>query len=163
MIVPGLVCIKNDGTRMPTKRRHLCLHERMQRQRLEDVVQLAGALNLEDADVGPLSNDPPEMRPLALTLEVGRALVLQRAKPFELFGIDSVRGPNFDEDMEQQGSPLSKREADASAPRGPLARNRIDQSAATGLAPVSACRKTNAYSDADCWFCPVSSLPSLTT
>ena len=87
---------------MPAKRRHLCLHERMQRQRLEDLVQLARALDPEDTDVGPLPDDPPEMEPLALTLQLGRALVLKRAQPLDLLGIHSERRPDGDGDMKQQ-------------------------------------------------------------
>jgi hypothetical protein len=86
---------------MPAKRCHLCLHERMQRQRLEDLVQLARALDPEDTDVGPLANDPPEMKPLALTLQLSRALVLKRAQALDLLGIRSERGPDGDGDMKQ--------------------------------------------------------------
>jgi hypothetical protein len=75
----------------------------MERQRLEDLVEFAGALDPENADVGPLANDSPEMKPLALTLQVGGALVLQRAKALDFLRINSVGRPDFDEDVEQQG------------------------------------------------------------
>ena len=66
-------------------------------------MELARTLDLEDADVGPFANNPPEVQPLALMLKVGSALVLKRAKAFDLFRINPVRGPDSDEDVEQQG------------------------------------------------------------
>src|SRR5271154_6234171 len=108
---------------------------------LEDLVQLARALDPEDTDVGPLANDPPEMKPLALTLQLSRALMLKRAEPLDLLGIPSGRRSDGDGHMKQQAS------------YSPQARTgtcliRSGQSAETGLAPVNACRKTSAYSDA---------------
>jgi len=49
-----------------------------------------------------LANDPPEMKPLALTLQLGRALVLKRAQPLDLLGIHSERRPDGNGDMKQQ-------------------------------------------------------------
>jgi hypothetical protein len=43
------------------------------------------------------------MKPLALTLQLGRAFVLEDAKPLDLFRIRSVRRPDGDEDVKQQG------------------------------------------------------------
>jgi hypothetical protein len=100
--VLGLVRIKNDGTWMTTKRRHLCFHEGMQRQRLQDLMKFARALDPENTDVGPLANDSPEMKPLALTLQLGRALVLKRAQALDLLGIHSERCPDGNGDMKQQ-------------------------------------------------------------
>lgn len=65
-------------------------------------MQLAGALDPEDTDVGPLANNSPEMKPLALTLQLSRALVLKRAQALDLLGIRSERRPNGDSDMKQQ-------------------------------------------------------------
>lgn len=65
-------------------------------------MQLAGALDPEDTDVGPLANDSPEMKPLALTLQLSRALVLKRTQALDLLGIRSERRPNGDSDMKQQ-------------------------------------------------------------
>ena len=82
---------------MPAESGHLRL------QRLEDLVEFAGALNTENADVGPLADGTPKMEPLALTLKVGGALVLQLTKSLDLSGISSLRGPDGDEDVELQG------------------------------------------------------------
>jgi hypothetical protein len=75
----------------------------MQRQGLEDLVQLARAVDPEDTDVGPLANDPPEMKPLALALQLSGALVLKRAQALDLLGIRSERRSDGDGDMKQQG------------------------------------------------------------
>jgi hypothetical protein len=53
-------------------------------------------------DVGRLANDPPEMKPLALTLQLSRAFVLKRAQALDLLGVRSERRPNGDGDMKQQ-------------------------------------------------------------
>jgi hypothetical protein len=126
-------------------------------------VELARTLDPEDTDVGPLAHNPPEVQPLALTLQVSGVLVLKRAKAFDLFRINPCGGLTAMRTWNSKADSLVSENWNASPTPGPLALDRIDQSAATGLAPVSACKKTSAYSDADCWFCPVRSLPSFTT
>jgi hypothetical protein len=66
-------------------------------------MEFARALDFEDADVGPLADDPPEMKPLALTLQLGRAFALEDARPLDLFRIRSVQRLDGDEDVKQQG------------------------------------------------------------
>jgi hypothetical protein len=65
-------------------------------------VQLARALDPEDTDVGPLANDSPKMKPLALTLQLGCSLVFERAEPFDFPRICSERRSDGNVDMKQQ-------------------------------------------------------------
>jgi hypothetical protein len=79
-------------------------------------VELARTLDAEDRDVGPLANDPPEMKPLALTLQLSRAFMLERAQAFNLVWIDSGRRPDGDGDMKQQDlTPYKRRSKQVSA------------------------------------------------
>src|SRR5215471_14139791 len=59
-----------DRRRMPAERRHLHLHEGIERQARQDVVKLGVALDIKDADVRVVADDAPDVAPLAGTLEL---------------------------------------------------------------------------------------------
>ena len=84
---------------MSAERRHLGLHVGMQRQETPGSREARRALDPEDADVRPLADDAPEMEPFALTLQLGRTFVLERAEPFDSSGSAPVRRPDSDEDV----------------------------------------------------------------
>jgi hypothetical protein len=102
-------------------------HVRTQGQRLQDVVQLGRAVDAEYADIGPLANDPPQMQPFSLALQLRRALVFSLPKLPHLFRICVEGNLDIDGDMKEHGY----------APE-------------TGVCPVIEWRNTSAYSDADC-------------
>jgi hypothetical protein len=54
---------------MAAQRHHLDLHVGEQRQRRQQRVQLVDAADVEDADVGVLAGDAPQVAPLALFLQ----------------------------------------------------------------------------------------------
>jgi hypothetical protein len=66
-------------------------------------VQFIGALDVEDADVRVLANDPPQMAPSAIALQLLRARFLVRAQLVDVLGIGVVRNVNLHSDVEKHG------------------------------------------------------------
>jgi hypothetical protein len=57
--VRSSVSIRGDRRRMTTERCHFDFHEGKKWERHQDLVQFIGALDVEDANVRVLANDPP--------------------------------------------------------------------------------------------------------
>jgi hypothetical protein len=76
---------------VPRKRHHGDLHERKERQRREDRVQLVMVCHVEYRDVGVLPGDAPQMPPLAAALQLLGAGFLFGLQPFEFGGINATR------------------------------------------------------------------------
>src|SRR5277367_4341634 len=76
---------------MAAERGHLDLHERVERERTQDVVQLSRTIHVEDAEVGKFSHHPPQVKPLSLQLQLLRPLVLRDAKLPDLLRISPGR------------------------------------------------------------------------
>jgi len=73
---------------MTTKGGHLNIHERIERQRFQELVELGRAFDLEDADVGPFARNTPQMQPFAFPLKFSGVRVLAGAELLDLFRID---------------------------------------------------------------------------
>jgi hypothetical protein len=91
---------------MVTQRRYLDLHKRVERERVEQVVEFGGALNVKDADVGVFSSNSPQMNPLAIHLEFFGPLVLLFAQLFQVLGIHIGRYADIDTNMKQHSALL---------------------------------------------------------
>src|ERR1700723_3277807 len=79
----------------------LDFHERIKRQGAQNLMQLAGVLDVEDADVRVFARDPPQVPPLTLSLQFLRPVVLAGGQIFDFFRLDLVRNPDRDVYVEQ--------------------------------------------------------------
>src|SRR5271165_3640557 len=120
-------------------------HERIKWKRVQDLVEFPRAFHVEDTDVCELARYPPEMEPLSLFLEYLGALVFLLAKFLDVLRIRIVRDTDIYVYVEQHS--------------GPPARYCV-YAPDTGLCPAITCSSARAYSEADCWFWPVTSFPS---
>jgi hypothetical protein len=75
-------------------------HVRIERQRLQDGVQLVVAFDLEDAAVCKPTHNPPQVLPLTRALQLGRSLVLELAEPLNGLSINGRGDPDFNHDVE---------------------------------------------------------------
>src|SRR5262245_32203764 len=80
-----------DRRWMPGEWRHRDLHEGEERKRREQRVQLVMVGSIEDADVGVLPGNPPQMPPFAGALELLRTFLLLRLQPLEALRSKIVR------------------------------------------------------------------------
>jgi hypothetical protein len=76
---------------MMTKRRHDDFHEGTKRKGFKDLMQLGTALHLKQADILPLPNHAPQMKPFALVLEIAGARMLLFAKLADFGGVRVIR------------------------------------------------------------------------
>jgi hypothetical protein len=91
---------------MVTQRRYLDLHKRVKRERVEQLMEFGGALNVKDADVRVFSSNPPQMNPLAIHLEFFGPFVLLFAQLFQLLRIQIGRGADIDANVKQHDALL---------------------------------------------------------
>nr|GEU28163.1 hypothetical protein [Tanacetum cinerariifolium] len=95
-----------DGGGMAAQRHHFDGHVREQRQRREQRVQRVGIGHVEDADVGVLAGDAPQVAPLAAALQVLRERALGGFQGVGLVGRHGRRQLDVHSDVEQHGSLL---------------------------------------------------------
>src|ERR1700750_501437 len=86
---------------MATQRDDLDVHIRKQGQRAEDAMQFIGILDLEDAGVGPLAGDTPDMQPFSRALQIPGQLDLGGAQGADRFHVRVVGYPYGDLDLEE--------------------------------------------------------------
>jgi hypothetical protein len=86
---------------MAAERGHFDLHEWVQGERIQDVVQFGRTLDVEHTDVRDFSHDSPKVKPLSLQLQFPRSLVLQRAQLSDFLRIDPRRDANVYVHVEQ--------------------------------------------------------------
>ncbi len=89
--------------RMLAQRCNRDLHVGMERQRAENIVKLAGTLNLEDADIRVLTSHPPEMQPLAFPLQFGGTFVFLFAQLLQHLWVSARGYMDCDIHMKQHG------------------------------------------------------------